>query len=80
MGTRLRDDDSVEDVLHVNDHDHLLFFTTDGIVRSLRAHVVPYGSRTSAGTSISQARLPPVELQFITLKYKTCKQCKAASS
>lgn len=54
MGTRLRDDDSVEDVLHVNDHDHLLFFTTDGIVRSLRAHVVPYGSRTSAGTSISQ--------------------------
>lgn len=28
-GARLKDDDSLDEVVYVNDHDHLLFFTTE---------------------------------------------------
>ena len=55
-GARLRDNDSIEEVMHVMDHDHILFFTSDGIVRSRRAFQLPQGSRTSGGTPITQAR------------------------
>ena len=51
----MRDNDSIEEVMHVMDHDHILFFTSDGIVRSLRAFQLPQGSRTSGGTPITQA-------------------------
>ena len=54
-GARLRDNDSIEEVMHVMDHDHILFFTSDGIVRSRRAFQLPQGSRTSGGTPITQA-------------------------
>ena len=44
----------VEDVLHVMDHDHVLFFTADGVARSIRAHQIPPASRTALGTAITQ--------------------------
>ena len=59
-GARLKEDDSLDEVVLVNDHDHLLFFTTAGRAFSLRAYDVPEGSRTSTGTAVTQARLRSV--------------------
>ena len=42
--------------MSVNDHDHLLFFTTEGRAYSLRAYDVPEGARTSIGSAVTQAR------------------------
>lgn len=56
QGTKLKGDDSVEDVIQCNDHDHLLFFTSDGIVRSLKAHQIPQASRTATGTALTQVQ------------------------
>ncbi|PSC74003.1 DNA gyrase subunit A [Micractinium conductrix] len=53
-GARLKDDDSLDEVVYVNDHDHLLFFTTEGRAYSVRAYDVPEGSRTSIGTAVTQ--------------------------
>lgn len=53
---RLKEDDSLEEVISVLDHDYLLFFTTQGRAYSLRAYDVPEGSRTSIGTAIAQVR------------------------
>jgi DNA gyrase subunit A len=51
---RLKEEDSLEDVTSVHDHDHLLFFTTEGQAYALRAYEIPEASRTSIGTSITQ--------------------------
>lgn len=40
---------------YVSDHDHLLFFTSEGRAYCLRAFDVPEGSRTSIGTAFTQA-------------------------
>lgn len=53
-GARLKDDDNVEDVLSVSNHDHLLFFSDEGQAYSLRAYDVPEASRTSSGTAMAQ--------------------------
>ena len=54
IGAKLKGNDVVEDVLHVMDHDHVLFFTADGVARSIRAHQIPLASRTALGTAITQ--------------------------
>ncbi|KAK9837232.1 hypothetical protein WJX81_000248 [Elliptochloris bilobata] len=53
-GARLREGDGVDEVAPVMDHDTVLFFQPDGLCRSLKAHQIPEGSRTSAGTAIAQ--------------------------
>ncbi|PRW61571.1 DNA gyrase subunit A [Chlorella sorokiniana] len=53
-GARLKDDDSLDEVAFVSDHDHLLFFTSEGRAYCLRAFDVPEGSRTSIGTAFTQ--------------------------
>lgn len=55
-GTRLREEDSLEEVVSVNDHDNLLFFTTEGHAYALHAYDIPQASRTAAGTAITQVR------------------------
>ena len=35
------------------DHDTVLFFSPDGIARSLKAYQIPQSSRTAAGTPLS---------------------------
>ena len=55
-GARLREGDGMEEVVPVMDHDTVLCFHPDGQCRSLKAHQIPEGSRTSAGTAIVQAR------------------------
>ncbi len=56
-GATLKGDDTMEDVLHVMDHDNILFFTQDGKVRSLKAYQIPEASRTAAGSAITQVHL-----------------------
>lgn len=56
-GATLKSNDSMEDVLHVMSHDSILFFTDDGIARSLKAYQIPEVSRTAVGTAITQVRL-----------------------
>ncbi len=38
----------------VMDHDTVLFFSPDGIARSLKAYQIPQSSRTAAGAPLSQ--------------------------
>lgn len=45
-------------VVYVSDHDHLLFFTSEGRAYCMRAFDVPEGSRTSIGTAFTQASTP----------------------
>ena len=54
-GARMREDDTVEEVAHVMDHDTVLFFSPDGICRALKAYQIPQSSRTAAGTPLTQA-------------------------
>ena len=58
QGAKLKGDDSVEDVVQCMDHDSVLFFTSDGVVRSLKAHQIPQASRTAIGTAITQVSFP----------------------
>jgi DNA gyrase subunit A len=53
-GARLKENDSLDDVSSVNDHDHLLFFTSEGQAYSVRAFEIPEAARTSIGTAIAQ--------------------------
>ena len=53
-GAKLKGDDSVDEIVQCFDHDSVLFFTSDGVVRSLKAHQIPQASRTAIGTAITQ--------------------------
>ena len=55
-GTRLREDDTVEEVVPAMDHDTVLFFTADGVVRSRRAWQLPEASRTASGAPLTAVR------------------------
>lgn len=71
-GVRMRDDDTVEEVVNVMDHDTVLFFSPDGICRSLRAYQIPVSSKTAMGTPITQVPAPsldPHHLACICLKH-----------
>ena len=57
-GARMRDDDTVEEVVNVMDHDTVLFFSPDGICRSLRAYQIPVSSKTAMGTPVTQVPAP----------------------
>lgn len=44
--------------MSVMDHDSVLFFTQDGVARSLKAFQIPEGSRTAIGSAITQVGAP----------------------
>ena len=50
----MRDNDTVEEVVHVMDHDTVLFFSPDGICRSLKAYQIPVSSKTAMGAPLTQ--------------------------
>ncbi|KFE35307.1 DNA gyrase subunit A [Thioclava atlantica] len=70
-GGALKDDDTVTTLFVANTHTQLLFFTTDGMVYSLKCWRLPLGSRQSKGkaivnilpipTGISIAAIMPVD-------------------
>ncbi|MGY6500761.1 MAG: DNA gyrase subunit A [Acidimicrobiales bacterium] len=51
-GTKLKDDDFVNHVLHTTAHSYLLFFSNLGRVYRLKAHEIPMMDRTARGTAI----------------------------
>ncbi|OOY28541.1 DNA gyrase subunit A [Thioclava sp. L04-15] len=51
-GGALKDDDTVTTLFVANTHTQLLFFTTDGMVYSLKCWRLPLGSRQSKGKAI----------------------------
>lgn len=62
-GARLKDEDSLEDIVYVNDHDRLLFFTNEGHALALNAYEIPESSRTATGTAINQLlRVKPSDI------------------
>jgi DNA gyrase subunit A len=51
-GTKLKDEDFVNHVLHTTAHSYLLFFSNLGRVYRLKAHEIPMMDRTARGTAI----------------------------
>ncbi len=61
-GTKLKEGDIVEAMLHTTAHAYILFFTNLGKVYQLRAHEIPVQSRTARGTAIvNMLQLEPDE-------------------
>jgi DNA gyrase subunit A len=52
IGMTTKEDDFVEDVLVVNSHSHLLFFTNKGRVYCKKAYRIPEAGRTAKGTNL----------------------------
>lgn len=52
IGMTTKEDDFVEDVIVVNSHSHLLFFTNKGRVYSKKAYRIPEAGRTAKGTNL----------------------------
>lgn len=52
IGMTTKEDDFVEDVIVVNSHSHLLFFTNKGRVYSKKAYRIPEATRTAKGTNL----------------------------
>jgi DNA gyrase subunit A len=53
-GTRMKEDDTVEQFFACRSHDTILFFTERGVVYSVMAYQIPEGSRTSRGIAVVQ--------------------------
>ncbi len=52
IGMTTKEDDYVEDVIVVNSHSYLLFFTSNGRVYCKKAYRIPEASRTAKGTNL----------------------------
>jgi DNA gyrase subunit A len=50
QGARLKEEDLVQEIVHVTAHSHLLFFSNLGKVYRLRAHEIPIKERNARGT------------------------------
>ena len=51
-GTKLKDEDYVQHIIHTTAHSYLLFFSTRGRVYRLKAHEIPMKERTARGTAV----------------------------
>jgi DNA gyrase subunit A len=51
-GTKLKDEDYVNHIIHTSAHAYLLFFSNRGRVYRLKAHEIPMKERTARGTAI----------------------------
>jgi len=65
IGMTTKEDDFVEDVLVVNSHSHLLFFTNKGKVYAKKAYRIPEASRTAKGTFLTNI-IELTEDEFVT--------------
>ena len=70
-GMTTKDDDEIMSMLHVMNHDDLLFFTNTGRVFTLPAYELPQGSRIAKGQAIvNLLQLQPDEKVTAVLKAK----------
>jgi len=51
-GTKVKDEDYVQHIIHTTAHSYLLFFSTRGRVYRLKAHEIPMKERTARGTAV----------------------------
>ncbi len=65
IGMKTKEDDFVEDVLVVNSHSYLLFFTNKGRVYAKKAYRVPEASKTAKGTFLTNI-INLTEDEFVT--------------
>jgi DNA gyrase subunit A len=61
-GTKMKEDDGIQHFISCYTHDHILFFSDQGIAYSLRAYQVPEGSRVARGVPIVQMLPIPKEV------------------
>lgn len=88
-GMSTKDDDEIMSLLHVTNHDDLLFFTNTGRVFTLPAYELPQAGRTAKGqaivnllqlqkeervTAVLKARLDGIENLFLVTKNGTVKR------
>lgn len=88
-GMATKDDDEIMSLLHVTNHDDLLFFTNTGRVFTLPAYELPQAGRTAKGqaivnllqlqkeervTAVLKARLEGIENLFLVTKQGTVKR------
>ena len=59
FGMAIREEDYVENMFSTSTHDHILFFTTKGVVYRLKGYQIPEAGRTAKGTAI--VNLLPLE-------------------
>ncbi|MHC1684946.1 MAG: DNA gyrase subunit A [Clostridiaceae bacterium] len=52
VATSTKEDDIVEHIFATSTHNHILFFTNQGRVYTLKGYEIPEGSRTSKGTNV----------------------------
>ena len=51
-GMNILDEDSIADLITINNHDYVLFFTNLGRVYQLKGYEIPEASRTARGTAV----------------------------
>ena len=61
FGMSTREEDYVENMFSTSTHDHILFFTTRGVVYRLKGYQIPEAGRTAKGTAI--VNLLPLEAE-----------------
>jgi DNA gyrase subunit A len=66
-GTRMKEDDVVEQFLTCCDHDSVLFFSDRGVVYQIPAYQIPMGSRNARGTPIVQMLPIPREEKITSI-------------
>ena len=81
-GHQAEGEDSVEDVVLCMDLGSVLFFTSDGVIRSVKARQIPQARRTAIGTTMGpplttpplqpSASSPPLPLPKLLPHQQTC--------
>ena len=63
IGSELKEDDQIRQIMIAHSHDNVLFFTNRGKVFQTKAYEIPVASRTSKGRSVHNfIELPPNDL------------------
>ena len=57
-GMNILDEDYIADLITINNHDYVLFFTNLGRVYQLKGYEIPEASRTARGTAVKVLRKP----------------------
>lgn len=67
MGSELKEEDLVHQIIAANTHDNMLFFTDHGRVFQTKAYEIPVAARTSKGKSIHNFLTIPPDEKIISI-------------
>ena len=77
IGSELKEEDLVSQIISANTHDNILFFTDHGRVFQTKAYEIPVAARTAKGKSIHNfLTIPPAEkiISIVSYSDETAKQ------